>query len=102
MEREEDVLEVRRLSIRFGSIGVLRDLTFHVPAGATLAILGPNGAGKTVLFKALIGAIPYAGDIRWKAGVRIGYVPQKLDLERDIPITGVDFLRARTALAGEP
>jgi zinc transport system ATP-binding protein len=101
MEREENVLEVRHLSIRFGSIGVLRDLTFHVPSGTTLAILGPNGAGKTVLFKALIGAIPYEGDIRWKPGTRIGYVPQKLDLERDVPIMGVDFLRARAALARE-
>jgi ABC-type branched-subunit amino acid transport system ATPase component len=64
MEREKDVLEVRHLSIRFGSIGVLRDLTSHVPAGATLAILGPNGAGKTVLFKALIGAIAYEGGPR--------------------------------------
>ena len=101
MEREENVLEVRHLSVRFGSIGVLRDLTFHVPARTTLAILGPNGAGKTVLFKALIGAIPYDGEIRWKPGTRIGYVPQKLDLERDVPITGVDFLRARVALARE-
>ncbi len=101
MEREEDVLEVRHLSIRFGSIGVLGDLTFHVPAGTTLAILGPNGAGKTVLFKALIGAIAHEGDIEWQAGTRIGYVPQNLDLERDVPITGVDFLRARAALAQE-
>lgn len=102
MEREEHVLDVRHLSVRFGSVSVLRDLTFHVPTGTTLAILGPNGAGKTVLFKALIGAIPYDGEIRWKPGTRIGYVPQKLDLERDVPITGVDFLRARAALAREP
>jgi zinc transport system ATP-binding protein len=101
MERAEHVLEVSHLSIRFGSISVLRDLTFHVPAGTTLAILGPNGAGKTVLFKALIGAIRYEGEIQWKPGTRIGYVPQKLDLERDVPITGVDFLRARAALARE-
>ena len=101
METEENALEVRHLSVRFGSIGVLRDMTFQVPTGTTLAILGPNGAGKTVLFKALIGAIPYDGEIRWKPGTRIGYVPQKLDLERDIPITGVDFLRARAALARE-
>ena len=102
MERAEHVLEVSHLSIRFGSISVLRDLTFHVPAGTTLAILGPNGAGKTVLFKALIGAIRYEGDVQWKPGTRIGYVPQKLDLERDVPITGVDFLRARAALARQP
>ncbi len=47
-----------------------------------------------MLFRALVGAIPFEGTIRWASDVRIGYVPQKLDLERDVPITGVDFLAA--------
>ncbi len=72
----------------------------EVPEGATLAIIGPNGSGKTVLFRALIGALPHTGGIRWAPGVRIGYVPQKLDLERDLPVTGLDFLRAGASLAG--
>jgi zinc transport system ATP-binding protein len=74
---------------------VLRDLTFAVSAGDSLAIIGPNGSGKTVLFKALIGVVPYQGVIRWATGTRIGYVPQKLDIERDLPLTGTDFLRAK-------
>lgn len=98
-DRAQHVLDVNRLSIRFGTTTVLFDLSFHVDSGTTLAIIGPNGAGKTVLFKALIGAIRYEGEVRWKEGTRIGYVPQKLDLERDVPITGVDFLRARASLA---
>lgn len=102
MEREDNVLEVSHLSIRFGRFSVLSDVSFRVPTGTTLAVIGPNGSGKTVLFKALIGAIRCEGDIRWQPGTRIGYVPQKLDLERDVPITGVDFLRARAALAREP
>jgi zinc transport system ATP-binding protein len=65
-----------------------------------VAIIGPNGAGKTVLCRALIGAIPFEGRVQWAPGVRIGYVPQKLDIERDLPITGADLLRARIALAG--
>ena len=101
MERAEHVLEVSHLSIRFGRVSVLSDVSFRVPTGTALAVIGPNGAGKTVLFKALIGAIRYEGDIRWEPGTRIGYVPQKLDLERDVPITGMDFLRARAALARE-
>jgi len=96
------ILEVDRVSIGFGARRVLDDVTFRVPAGTTLAILGPNGAGKTVLFKALIGALPFDGSIRWAPGTRIGYVPQKLDIERDVPMTGLDFLRARAHLAGEP
>ena len=94
------ILEVSHLTVRFGSNAVLKDVSFQVEGGSALAIIGPNGAGKTVLFRALIGAVPFEGAVTWGEGVRIGYVPQKLDLERDIPITGVDFLRARAALVG--
>jgi zinc transport system ATP-binding protein len=91
-------LQVDHLAVRFGTAEVIRDLSFAVPHGSSLAVIGPNGAGKTVLFKALIGSIPYQGTIRWAAGTRIGYVPQKLDIERDLPITGRDFLHAKAAL----
>jgi zinc transport system ATP-binding protein len=94
----DSVLEVNHLSIRFGKTRVVTDLSFDVSRGTSLAIIGPNGAGKTVLFRALIGSIPFEGTVQWAPGTRIGYVPQKLDLERDIPITGLDFLRARAAL----
>jgi zinc transport system ATP-binding protein len=93
------ILEVRGLTIRFGDVRVVDDLSFTVAEGETLAIIGPSGAGKTVLFKALIGALPYEGTIRWAADARVGYVPQKLDLERDLPITGADLLRAKEQVA---
>ncbi|MBI4503137.1 MAG: metal ABC transporter ATP-binding protein [Gemmatimonadetes bacterium] len=94
-----DVLQVAHLSVSFGKNRVLDGLSFSVPEASTLAIIGPNGSGKTVLFKALIGTIPHGGEVRWAAGSRIGYVPQKLDIERDLPITGLDFLRAKAAVA---
>lgn len=97
----EHVLDVSHLTIRFGKTTVIRDVSFRVERGSSLAILRPNASGKTVLFRALIGAIPFDGAVRWAPGTQIGYVPQKLDLERDVPITGVDFLRARAALAGK-
>lgn len=99
---DDYALDVQHLSVVFGATPVLSDVSFEVRRGTTLAILGPNGSGKTVLFKALIGAIPFEGAVRWADGTRVGYVPQKLDLERDVPITGLDFLRARAALAREP
>jgi zinc transport system ATP-binding protein len=92
------LLEVDHLSVRFGKVQVLTDLSFRVAKGSSLAVIGPNGTGKTVLFQALIGSLPSEGAIRWGPDVRIGYVPQKLDLERDVPITGRDFLRARSKL----
>ena len=96
----DNILEVDRLSIRFEKVEVFADLSFQVAKGKSLAVIGPNGVGKTVLFRALIGAIPSEGTIRWTPHVRIGYVPQKLDLDRDVPITGRDFLRARSNSTG--
>lgn len=93
------VLEVEQLSVTLGRTPVLRELTFSVSGGETLAIIGPSGSGKTVLLKALIGAIPYSGTVRWAPETTIGYVPQKLDIERNLPITGVDLLRAKAAVA---
>jgi zinc transport system ATP-binding protein len=96
----ENALEVKGLSVSFDETYVLRDLGFAVPTGSALAVIGPNGAGKTVLFRALIGSVRYDGEIRWAPGTRIGYVPQKLDIERDLPITGREFLEAKAAVSG--
>ena len=95
----DTILEVKRLTVAFDQTAVLADLNFTLARGASLAVIGPNGAGKTVLFRALIGAIPYQGTIRWAPGTRFGYVPQKLDVERDLPITGRDLLRAKLTIA---
>jgi zinc transport system ATP-binding protein len=92
-------LDVAHLSVHFGPKAVLDDLSFSVPVGSTLAVIGPNGSGKTVLFQALIGAVPSEGTISWASRTRIGYVPQKLDLERDLPISGRDFLRAKASVS---
>ncbi len=96
----DDVLQVENLTVELGGTRIVHDLDFSVRRGSALAVIGPNGAGKTVLFRALIGALPYRGKVRWAPGARIGYVPQKLDIERDLPLTGKDFLRAKAAVSG--
>jgi zinc transport system ATP-binding protein len=97
---EGNALEVLALSVEVGDADVLHQLSFAVPRGSALAVIGPNGAGKTVLFRALIGALQHRGTVRWAPGTRVGYVPQKLDIERDLPLTGQDFLRAKAAVSG--
>jgi zinc transport system ATP-binding protein len=101
IDQADNVLEVDDLHVRFGATEVLKKLSFAVSRGTSLAIIGPNGVGKTALLRALLGSIPSEGVIRWAPWARIGYVPQKLDLERDLPMTGNDLLRARLALARE-
>ncbi|MGD1073538.1 MAG: metal ABC transporter ATP-binding protein [Bryobacteraceae bacterium] len=93
-----NVLDVADLTVRFDNAAPLQGVSFSVARGESLAVIGPNGAGKTVLFRAIIGAIPYGGSVRWAESVKIGYVPQKLDLDRDVPITAIDFLATRKTL----
>jgi len=93
-----NALEVEHLSVAFSATAVIHDLSFRVPSGSALAVIGPNGSGKTVLFRALVGAIPHQGQIRWAPATRIGYVPQKLDIQRDLPVSGNDLLAAKAAV----
>ena len=90
-----EILEVEDLEVSFGSKHVIDHLTFRVNRGECISIIGPNGSGKTVLFEALVGSVPARGRITWAPDTRIGYVPQKLDIERDLPLTGHDLLAAK-------
>jgi zinc transport system ATP-binding protein len=88
-------LQVRNLTVSFDREHVIDDLSLTLEAGESLAVIGPTGSGKSVLFRTLIGALPFQGDVRWAPGTTMGYVPQKLDIERDVPITAMDLLLAQ-------
>lgn len=94
-----DILKVHDLTVGKKSSPVLEQLTFSVAKGETLAVIGPNGAGKTTLFKALLGLTPYSGSIAWAPGVKIGYVPQRMEIETDVPLTVEEFFRLRGPVA---
>jgi branched-chain amino acid transport system ATP-binding protein len=56
---------IKGLSVSFGSITVLRDITFRLPSSGVVALIGPNGSGKSTLLDVLSGEVePTAGEIR--------------------------------------
>jgi zinc transport system ATP-binding protein len=89
------LLSVTNLSIRFSNREVIHDLSFEVQQGDCVAIIGPNGAGKTVLLSALLNLIPYRGEIHWSREARLGYVPQKIAADRQLPLSAKDLLKAK-------
>jgi zinc transport system ATP-binding protein len=85
------ILEVRDCAVVLDGQRLLSGVSFTVRKGEALAVIGPNGAGKTLLFKALLGLVPYSGTITWRPDLRIGYVPQKFPVDKTMPLTVREF-----------
>jgi branched-chain amino acid transport system ATP-binding protein len=69
------LLEVEGLSVHFGGLAAVKDVTFGVEPGERLVMIGPNGAGKTTLFNLLTGQLkPTAGKVIFK-GKDITHAP---------------------------
>jgi len=89
----DPILKVKNLEVSFDGDKILKDLDFSVNRGDVMAIIGPNGAGKSVLFRALLGLIPYSGRVEWAKDLKISYVPQKIAIDRELPLSAGEFLR---------
>lgn len=87
------LIEARGLSVRYGAHEVLRNVSLTLAPREIVTIVGPNGSGKSSLLRALVGAIePSSGTVRRASGLRIGYVPQVLHIDRTLPISVRRFL----------
>jgi branched-chain amino acid transport system ATP-binding protein len=61
------LLDVEGLSVHFGGLAAVKDVTFSIEPGERLVMIGPNGAGKTTLFNLLTGQLkPTAGRVVFK------------------------------------
>lgn len=96
-ETRSDVpaVEVEHVSVRFGAIRALNDVSFTVAPGSIHAVIGPNGAGKSTMFNVLSGVYKAA-----EGEVRFG--DARLDQMRPFQIAGVGVARAfqNIALSG--
>jgi zinc transport system ATP-binding protein len=91
------LITAKGLTVTRGKRVLLDAVDFEIRPGEALTLIGPNGAGKTTLIRALIGMVPYAGILTRRAGLRLGYTPQKLPLEQLLPMPVDRFI----ALSGE-
>ncbi|MCL1855376.1 MAG: ABC transporter ATP-binding protein [Clostridia bacterium] len=64
------MLNVRGLTVRYGSLAVLNDISFTLEAGQWLMVAGPNGAGKSTLVHAISKGVPYRGEV-WYRGKNV-------------------------------
>jgi len=62
--RSPNVLDVERLSVAYGNVLAVRDVSLHAAPASIVTVIGPNGAGKTTLLAAIAGLLPAQGVIR--------------------------------------
>lgn len=87
---------LKNISVSFNSQQVLTNISLSLQPGRILTLLGPNGAGKSTLVRVVLGLItPTIGSIEHQAGLRIGYVPQKLHLDATLPLTVSRFMHLK-------
>jgi len=72
----ENILDATGITLRFGGVTAIQDVSFHVGEGELFSIIGPNGAGKTSIFNTISQVYrPQEGDIRWKGESIMGHRP---------------------------
>ncbi len=87
------LITVEGLGVALGGKPVLHHVDLELNLGEIVTIVGPNGSGKSTLLRSIIGAVvPDSGKVTKKPGLRIGYVPQKLQIDSTLPISVRRFL----------
>ena len=86
------------ISVKFGNDVILKNVSIHIHCGELTVIIGRNGAGKSTLLKAILGEVEHKGNIIFTdekdnltKKIKIGYVPQKLNIEKHMPTTVFDM-----------
>lgn len=88
------LVTLENVSISFDQRQVLSGVSLELHPGKILTLLGPNGAGKSTLVRVVLGLLaPSSGRVSRSAGLRIGYVPQKLHIDPTLPVTVERFMR---------
>lgn len=87
-------IEVNNLTVSYGPVPALLDISVAIPTGKLVGVIGPNGSGKSTLIKAILGFVkPDVGNVRIEnkdasqAKGKVAYVPQRGAVDWDFPIT---------------
>ena len=88
------LIQLDNISVEFGRERVLQGVQLRVNAGEIVTLIGPNGSGKTTLVRCVLDLLkPNTGSVWRKANLRIGYMPQKLQIDATLPLSVLRFLR---------
>jgi branched-chain amino acid transport system ATP-binding protein len=75
----EDILKLDHVSVLFGGLKAINNVSLHLAQGEFIGLIGPNGAGKTTIFNLISGSVkPSEGEILFKGASVVGKAPDVL------------------------
>ena len=87
------LISATQLNLHLGGRAVLDQVGVQVRAGEIVTLVGPNGSGKTSLIRVLLGLQSVdSGNIQRRPGLRVGYMPQRLHVDVELPLSVKRFL----------
>ncbi|AKK20016.1 metal ABC transporter ATP-binding protein [Candidatus Liberibacter africanus] len=96
------LISLNDTSVRKNGHQVLQDINFTINPGKIVTLIGPNGSGKSTIAKLITGIIkPTTGSITRNPDLIIGYVPQKVTLEKTLPLSLMRFITLSTSSSKE-
>ena len=92
-DQSEPLITATDVGLRLAGQAVLQGVNLTIPPNKAVSLIGPNGAGKTTLVRVLLGLIDLQqGTVARKAGLTVGYMPQRIALHPALPLTVMRFL----------
>ncbi|MEX0694004.1 MAG: metal ABC transporter ATP-binding protein [Rhodospirillales bacterium] len=93
ISRTAPLLSASGVGVRRGARWLIENVDLAVHAGEIVTLIGPNGSGKSTTVRALLGLLTIdTGSIHRSPGLRVGYVPQKLGIDKTMPLTVRRFM----------
>jgi zinc transport system ATP-binding protein len=87
VSRREPLITGRSISFVYGQHVILDKIDISIAPGEIVTVIGPNGAGKTTLIRVMLGLLkPTSGSVERHAGIRIGYLPQRMQFDPVLPL----------------
>ncbi len=84
---------LKSISLSLNNQQILKNINLELKKGEITTLIGPNGGGKTSIARILIGILKASsGEVFISKNAKIGYMPQKLEIEKTIPLRVIDFL----------
>lgn len=99
-ENSPTLAYLKNISLNLNNQQILKNINLELKKGEITTLIGPNGGGKTSIARILVGILKASsGEVFIRKNTKIGYMPQKLEIEKTIPLRVIDFLALDSRLS---